>query len=335
MARSLSIDTSFTTVIILIILISISIIYLPQKSSSQIPFINNNNNSTNTTVNRNHTYTTITPKTTMTTTTSKDYHLATNTPTMKASIQKPVDKFGVKKLYPTKKGGREWYINMDNPKNDSIFHIGSEQNLIRQSDGSWSNTNPQVRMHVSTPSGLSMWKNVEITGYVKVTSIDRHNKGIPIDIAWLARGNIHNDHIRCDGTALNGGIHNDGTVGWKKEIWFPGGYTDELAHTKVTDPIVGRWIGWKVVIYNINNDSAVKMESYLDDNNNDHWIKVTDITDNGGWYANSSDKEFYSGECEKPKDHVLTNAGPIVAFRSDNMIADFTHLSVREIQPFS
>jgi hypothetical protein len=333
MVRSLSTDTSFTTVIIMIILISISIIYLPQKSSSQIPFINNN--STNTIVNRNHTDTTITPKTTMTTTTTKDYHLATNTPTVKASIQKPVDKFGVKKLYPTKKGGREWYINMDNPKNDSIFHIGSGQNLIRQSDGSWSNTNPQVRMHVSTPSGLSMWKNVEITGYVKVTSIDRHNKGIPIDIAWLARGNIHNDHIRCDGTALNGGIHNDGTVGWKKEIWFPGGYTDELAHTKVTDTIVGRWIGWKVVIYNINNDSAVKMESYLDDNNNDHWIKVTDLTDNGGWYANSSDKEFYSAECGKPKDHVLTNAGPIVAFRSDNMIADFTHLSVREIQPFS
>jgi hypothetical protein len=246
-----------------------------------------------------------------------------------------VDKFGIKKIYPTKKGGREWYINMDNPKNDSIFNVGSGQNLIRQSDGSWSNTNPQVRMHVSTPPGLPMWKNVEITGYVKVISIDRHNKGIPIDIAWLARGNIHNDHIRCDGTALNGGIHNDGTVGWKKEIWFPGGYTDELAHTKVTDPIVGRWIGWKVVIYNINNDSAVKMESYLDDNNNDHWIKVTDLTDNGGWYANSSDKEFYSAECGKPKDHVLTNAGPIAAFRSDNMIADFTHLSVREIQPFS
>jgi len=246
-----------------------------------------------------------------------------------------VDKFGIEKIYPTKKGGREWYINMDNPKDDGIFSVGSGQKLIRQIDGSWRNTNPQVRMHVSTPAGSSFWKNVEITGYVKVISIDRHNKGIPIDIAWLARGDIHNHHIRCDGTALNGGIHNDGMVGWKKEIWFPGGYTDELAHAKVTDPIVGRWIGWKVVIYNTNNDSAVKMESYLDDKNNNHWIKVTDLKDDGSWYANSSDKKFYAANCGKPKDYIITKAGPITAFRSDNMIADFANLSVREIQSSS
>jgi hypothetical protein len=29
----------------------------------------------------------------------------------------------------------------------------------------------------------------------------------------------------------------------------------------------------------------------------------------------------------------MTNSGPLVTFRSDNMIWDFTDLSVREIQP--
>jgi len=47
----------------------------------------------------------------------------------------------------------------------------------------------------------------------------------------------------------------------KREIWHTGGYIDERDKAKVTDPILGRWIGWKVVMYNINNDTAVKMES--------------------------------------------------------------------------
>ena len=75
------------------------------------------------------------------------------------------------------------------------------------------------------------------------------------------------------------------------------------------------------------------MESYLDDKNTNHWVRVTDLTDNGEWYANSSNKKFYSAGCGKPKDYIITNSGPIATFRSDNMIWDFTDLSVREIQP--
>jgi hypothetical protein len=74
------------------------------------------------------------------------------------------------------------------------------------------------------------------------------------------------------------------------------------------------------------------MESYLDDNNNNHWKKVTDLVDNGGWYADTSDKEFYSANCGKPKDYIITNPGPMIFFRADNMIFDFKNLSVREIE---
>ncbi|MCC2648986.1 MAG: hypothetical protein K0R16_1789 [Nitrososphaeraceae archaeon] len=34
------------------------------------------------------------------------------------------------------------------------------------------------------------------------------------------------------------------------------------------------------------------MESYLDRQNTNNWTKVTDLIDNGGWYAASTDKEF-------------------------------------------
>jgi hypothetical protein len=227
---------------------------------------------------------------------------------------------------------------MNNPVNDSIFSIGSDQNITKQSSGegggsSWRISNPEARMVVTT-ADHAQWKNVEITGYVKINSTinNRHHKDMPTDIAWLARGGRHNNDIPCEGTALIGGIHDDGTVGWKKEIWFTGGYTNETAQAQVANPIIGRWIGWKVVMYNIDNDTAVKMESYLDDQNNNRWVQVTNLTDNGGWYADTSDKEFYSIDCGKPKDYIMTNAGLNVMFRSDNLILDFKNLSTREIQ---
>jgi hypothetical protein len=263
----------------------------------------------------------------------------TNTSLTKNNKHDGVDKFGTKEIHPTKKGGREWYINMNNPENDTLFSIGgSSQSITKQTnDSSWRTTNPQVRMRVTTPPDSAQWKNVEITGYVKVNSTNdnhKHQEDIPNDIAWLARSGRHNDEVPCDGTALIGGIHDDGTVGWKKEIWFTGGYTKELAQAKPTDSIVGRWIGWKVVMYNTGNDSAVRMESYLDDKNDNHWVKVTDIIDDGGWYADASDNEFYSAGCGKPKDYIITDPGPTVTFRSDNIIWDLKNLSVREIQGF-
>ena len=97
--------------------------------------------------------------------------------------------------------------------------------------------------------------------------------------------------------------------------------------------ILGRWIGWKVVMYNVDNNRAVRMESYLDDQDNNHWRKITSLFDSGRWYARGSDQEFYSAGCGKPKDYIITNSGPIATFRSDNMSWDFADLSVREIQP--
>src|ERR1051326_3285560 len=89
-----------------------------------------------------------------------------------------------------------------------------------------------------------------------------------------------------------------------------------------------RWVGWKFVIYKINNNQAVKMESYLDSKNDNNWRKVTDIVDSGGWYAKSPDNVFYSANCGKHKDYIITNAGPIATFRADNIAMNFKDLSI-------
>ena len=101
--------------------------------------------------------------------------------------------------------------------------------------------------------------------------------------------------------------------------------------------MIGKWIGWKVIMYNIGigNLTGVKMESYLDFDNTGNWSKVAELLDSGGWYARTSNEEFYSAQCEKPKDYIVINSGPIATFRADNMELDFKDLSIREIQPLN
>ena len=258
-----------------------------------------------------------------------------------------VDKFGVKEIYPTKPGGREWFINMSNPRQDPLLDITNNVSISRQSDGSWLINNSQIRINVITPRGENPWKNIEMTGYIKVVSsplagnnsgIENNNNGeetqaIEPGLDWFARGTRHNDATPCLGTALHGDIKINGSAFWKKEIWHTGGYTDARDSKNVTSSILGRWIGWKVIMYNIHRNAAVKMESYLDDNSNNNWKKVSDVVDNGGWFATSSKKKFSSAHCGRPRDYIITNSGPVATFRSDNIAWIFKDLSIREIKP--
>lgn len=259
------------------------------------------------------------------------------------------DRFGITKVYPTLEGGREWFIDMDEPE-DGMFDPRTA--IEKQEDGSWrvsghDNGKYQVRMNVYTPEGAEEWKNVEITGYAKIVRTTGHSSSADSDlenvIQWYARsGEEHSDSDPCGGTSIKGRLHLDGSVGWKKEIWHAGGYTDERGVIKAVDPLLteqnskgryydGSWFGFKVIIYNIDNGSAVKMEAYIDEHATGEWEKVSEFVDDGGWYADR--KKFGGEDCDRARDHVLTEAGPVVAFRSDDIVWDFKDLSVREIEP--
>ncbi len=260
------------------------------------------------------------------------------------------DPFGVDEIYPTKENGREWFVNMQNPIEDESFDISSDVPILRSAidNEAWLINNTQIRMNVITPENEQPWRDIEMTGYFKIRSIfdsDAPNRGgenagegesstlVP-DLTLRARGGEHSNENPCVGTALNGSIDIlKREAFWKKEIWHTGGYTNSKGIAPATDsPLLGRWIGWKVIMYNIDNDTGVKMESYIDDNNTNQWRKVNEVTDQGGWFANSSDEEFNSANCGKSKDYIITNSGPIATFRSDNIAFDFKNLSIREIE---
>jgi hypothetical protein len=259
------------------------------------------------------------------------------------------DIFGISKIYPTKVGAREWFLNMSDPKNSSNFFITDNLNLTKLSDGSWRINASHVRMVVNTSEGQEKWKNVEITGYVRLSQLTNENvsdtddtsNGVADedeidDLVFISRSGRHSSEVPCEGTAYNAGIHTDGSLGWKKEIWHTGGYTEERARQKIAESYLNKWIGLKAVVYNLmknNETGGVKLETYIDGSNVNNWTKVSDIIDSGGWYTKSNNSEFFSAGCGRARDHVIIDGGPNVIFRTDNMVLDFKNLSVREIQP--
>jgi hypothetical protein len=61
------------------------------------------------------------------------------------------DKFGIKKLYTTKSGGEQWFMDMSNPLSDSRFN--PQNTITKNPDGSWKMKSTKVRMAVYTSTG--------------------------------------------------------------------------------------------------------------------------------------------------------------------------------------
>jgi hypothetical protein len=233
-------------------------------------------------------------------------------------------------------------------------------------DGSWkiTSTTPEtkVRMHVFTSTGYNQskiatydhsdlatkgymqspndWKNIEMTGYVKLNdNFDSNEK-----FQWFNRGGIHYTSTEpnsqpCEGVGYKGNLFYSGDVRFAKEQWHVSYEFTEKKEKKVSasdSSIDGKWIGYKFVLYNIeqnnnkNNNgkkTVVKMENWLDmDNDGKDWVKVDEYLDDGGW----GDK---GEECGGAPDQIITWGGPVATFRWDNARdVDFKNLSVREIE---
>jgi hypothetical protein len=251
-----------------------------------------------------------------------------------------VDKFGVRMLYPTKQGGEEWFINMENPTEDGRFD--PKASISRNPDGSWKMQSDKVRMNVFTSTGYDQnkipstnhaqltskgymlspndWREVEITGYVKVNSINADD-----NFAWYARGGKHGDSDGCEGVSYKGDLFYSGKAQVAKEQ-FHVNY-DKSEEKQVIDSIQGKWIGFKFVMYNVQQGGkmAVKMENWVDRNGDGNWAKVFEVADFGGWGRQGT-------SCGGSADQIITWGGPVATFRWDSATdVDFKFLSVREI----
>jgi len=255
------------------------------------------------------------------------------------------DPFGIQKIHPTKAGGEEWYMDMT----DGQDPRSKPPSLEKNSDGSFKVTSSKVRYGVYTSAGYNPgqiktldhgtiaqtgymqsakdWKNVEMTGYVKVNSGQSGE-----NFAWYARGGRHTGDGNpegCEGVAYKADLGYDGRTRFAKEQWHVSyDFTD---HKNAMSSIEDKWVGFKGIMWNMvqNGKTVVKMEIWVDTNEDDlengPWVKVDENTDSGGWGNSGS-------ECGGASDQIITWGGPIATFRWDGATdVDIKNFSVREI----
>jgi F5/8 type C domain len=270
-----------------------------------------------------------------------------NTPPSSRSPGPSPGNDGVQMIYPTVAGGETWYFNPNNPVDGQFDSNGAE--ISKNSDGSWHLKPGTTRMNVYTNSaGLlsdnqrsnmatydfsalaqkgywykpTDWKNVEATGYFKVSSSSSGD-----GISFVTRSVRHSNaiHDGCGGSSYHNNIRFDGTFQYKKEMWHVN--YDILSPTKNgIGSIMNKWVGFKGVVYNLP-DGTVKLESYVDKDNNNHWQKVEELVDSGHWGNDMT-------QCNaKTPGAAITWASPMFDYKSTGVTYDFQKLSLREIDP--
>jgi len=253
------------------------------------------------------------------------------------------DRFGIRELYQSKPGGEEWFMNMDTV-NDS--RSGSPS-LTKNADGSFKVSGQEnVRYRIYTSTGYheppntdqqqlakqgymlapNDWKNVEMTGYVRVAQNELSDN----HFTWYARGGIPTSTRGCEGTSIKGQIFVDGHTNFAKEQWHTGGYVFTPTKPSIVGSIVGKWIGFKMVTYNFqeNGKTVVMMQNWIDKDNNGNWVKIYEYVDRGGLGTQGS----HCGAANP--DQIITWGGPIATFGWDHFdVVDIKNFSIREIQP--
>jgi hypothetical protein len=205
-----------------------------------------------------------------------------------------LDKFGIKKLYQTVSGGREWYSIWDNG------HARTFGNTVDPYDPEFNTSNGSgtykvdglgtlkisgsvPRLYVRDPNQIKMWHNVEITVYGMRVSDS--------NIAWAgimayARTKHDPDTDLCDTRGIGGRFLYPGQINFEKETSHPDSDCCQAEYTYWPNGMPKNvWIGYKYVVYDLADGSGnVKMELYMDTTdglNGGTWTKVNEFTDTG------------------------------------------------------
>jgi hypothetical protein len=273
-----------------------------------------------------------------------------------------LDTFGIAQFFPTKTGTIEW--------NSAHWNNGIERNIKYTQDASdptdWTedhsaSTNGfQIdgkgvmtmsgggpRFHINslhtTKVSSQFFKNTEFTAYYRrIGTTGADYGGMVVGVRSGPLGHASSGGNDCDATTYYARFRHDGNWDFEKELKHPESeYRSSNGlhtHGKLWDGKIlpeNRWIGMKYLVYNIENNTKVKLELYIDSTTNGTaynggvWHKVGEAIDKGDWPAAPS--AITGCTYSDPSVIILEGHGTIL-MRTDGDGAQYKMVSVREIE---
>jgi hypothetical protein len=174
------------------------------------------------------------------------------------------------------------------------------------------------------------WKNVEVTVYYMRIGTDGANWG-GLVIGARSGPDGHSGQNNCNATTYYARLRHDGSIDFEKELEHSASAVGISKKQFGGSPLPSnKWFGMKYCCYNINNDTNVKLEMYLESSGNGTgqgtWEKVLEYIDDGNWAAPTS-------SCSFGPTYIVTTGGGVVFIRDSNVAeARYKMFTVREIR---
>ncbi len=281
-----------------------------------------------------------------------------------------LDSFGLRKVHPSV--GREWFNVWDTgPERTNTWGMlstdpglvirGNTSATIQGASGSRagqmkvSGKNPRIYIRdsdteaIPPASSVQMWNNVEVTFY----ATSNLNSGVGwAGLEAVVKTNHLPDSWDCESRGYGGRMLFDGRIDLEKEVSHTSNINvqQDLATWPGGLPL-NRWIGYKIVARNCDNNTHVKLELYrelsLGNETNPiapagggNWELLGTYIDTGTWSAghgNATPKcSFDTGKTDRSLPLTWANWSVYLRTDDDNnkgLVQHYKWLSVREIAP--
>jgi hypothetical protein len=273
-------------------------------------------------------------------------------------------------IYRDKPTGGYFRFNNKNPNDLKQIDETNNKEIFskRNTDGSWNVGKGTTRIDISTKeAGIltqeemmkqiktwnfsmvdkqgywhrpSDWKNIEFTVILKMMEAEKRDQGISVVSRSIIHDSKGEEEIKeypnayCGGSSYHNNISADGKLQMKKEQYHVGYLVDKPNEKINLGNLYDKKIGFKAIVYNLDNNSKVKLESFVDTENEGKgpYIKVHEKIDDGRWGIDSGKAAM--DECgATTKGAIISWGSPKIILKTNNLDFDIYDMEVREIIP--
>jgi hypothetical protein len=270
-----------------------------------------------------------------------------------------LDTFGLEQFYPTKAGTVEWNSahwnngvertvrysdDQYDPTNWTEDHSGGTDGFFIDGKGTMRMSGSGPRFHINSLDSSKVppqfFRDVEFTAYYRRRGTQGKDwGGMVAGVRSGPLGHASEGGDNCDATTYYARFRNDGKWDFEKELKHPGSdyWSGSGFHTQ--DPLWGgaplpldKWIGMKFIAYNIDDNSKVRLELYIDSSSwgysgKELWEPVGTVIDSGNWPSGDVNG------CDYEQNAIILEGNGTVLMRTDGDTAIYKWVSVREIDP--